>query len=114
MNPDSQTTRRQMLRGAAAASLFAMAVPSASEGSQDRESNQSAPTDRDHVLAAGMTEAEADAWKAAADAAAKFFALPELHPMDRQEVASAIHVLQNKLLSRPTYRAYLKHAKGER
>ena len=44
----------------------------------------------------------------------KFFNLPELHPMDRQEVASAIHILQNKLLSRPTYRKYIEAAKQGR
>ena len=38
--------------------------------------------------------------------------LPELHPTDRPEVATAIHVLQNKLLARPTYRKYLEEAKA--
>ncbi len=70
-----------------------------------------ASLDRQAVLAAGMTEAEADCWAATADAAGKFFALPELHPMDRQEVATAIHVLQNKLLGRPVYRVYRETAK---
>jgi hypothetical protein len=31
--------------------------------------------------------------------------------MDKQEVATAIHVVQNKLLSRPTYRRYLESFK---
>jgi hypothetical protein len=31
--------------------------------------------------------------------------------MDRQEIAAAIHVIQYKLLSRPTYRRYLELAK---
>ncbi|ANM30814.1 hypothetical protein ABI59_16375 [Acidobacteria bacterium Mor1] len=84
---------------------------------QDAEANSAEATshnasrDRQAVLAAGMTEAEADCWAATADAAAKFFALPELHPMDRQEVATAIHVLQNKLLGRPVYRVYRETAK---
>jgi hypothetical protein len=30
---------------------------------------------------------------------------------DRQEIASAIHVIENKLLSRPTYRRDLERAK---
>lgn len=67
--------------------------------------------DRMAVMSAGFTEAEADCWKQTAKAAAAFFALPELHPMDDHEVASAIHVIQNKLLGRPTYRKYLKEAK---
>ena len=55
-----------------------------------------------------MTEAEADCWSMAAELAGKFFALPELHPMDKQEIASDIHVIQHRLLSRPTYRKYLE------
>jgi hypothetical protein len=31
--------------------------------------------------------------------------------MDRQEIAAAIHVIQYKLLARPTYRRYLELAK---
>lgn len=69
-------------------------------------------TDRDFVIAAGMTEAEADCWETIAKAAGQFFDLPELHPMDAAEMASAIHVVQNKLLSRPTYRRYLELAKA--
>mgnify|MGYP006905785522 CR=1 FL=1 len=61
-----------------------------------------------------MTEAEAECWTAIAAAAGKYFELPELHPMDRQEVATAIHVVQNKLLSRPTYRRYLELARAAR
>lgn len=68
-------------------------------------------TDRELVMEAGMTEAEADCWELIAQAAGKFFELPKLHPMDTAEVASAIHIVQNKLLSRPTYRKYLELAK---
>ena len=59
-----------------------------------------------------MTEAEADCWAATAEAAGKFFALPKLHVMDDHEVAHAIHVIQHKLLARPTYRRYLELAKA--
>jgi hypothetical protein len=62
--------------------------------------------DRECVLAAGMTPEEADCWKLAAELAGKFFALPELHPSDQPDIANAIHVVQHRLLSRPTYRAY--------
>ncbi len=69
--------------------------------------------DKKCVMEAGMTEAEADCWELIAKAAGKFFELPQQHPMDKQEVASAIHIVQNKLLSRPTYRKYLEaHKKG--
>jgi hypothetical protein len=73
-----------------------------------------AARDRDFVIAAGMTAEEADCWELTAKAAGKFFELPKLHPMDAQEVASAIHVIQNKLLSRPTYRKYLESARAGR
>lgn len=110
-------TRRRALKMATlgiavgAVDSAAAAQPGASE--EDRQPSDALKTDRDFVLAAGMTESEADCWAAVADCAGKFFELPELHPMDKQEIAQAIHVIQNKLLSRPTYRAYLKNAKGE-
>ena len=58
--------------------------------------------DREQVVAAGVTADEAECWEAVADAAGNFFALPELHPMDRLEVATAIHVIRHKQLARPT------------
>jgi hypothetical protein len=69
--------------------------------------------ERQHVLGVGFTEAEADCWLLVARTAGSFFDLPKLHPMDDHEVAHAIHVIQNKLLSRPTYRRYRGVAKGE-
>jgi hypothetical protein len=62
--------------------------------------------ERDCVLAAGLTSDEADCWELAAKLAGKYFELPELHPMEKQEIASAIHIIQYRLLSRPTYRKY--------
>ena len=115
MTPDTHPNRRQVLRNAAALGLFGTLTPHAVAGADDSiDSDDSQKNDRDFVMAAGLTAEEADCWKAAAEAAGLFFALPKLHPMDRQEVATAIHVLQNKLLSRPTYREYLKHAKAAR
>jgi len=78
-----------------------------------KEEEQSTQADRKRVIACGMTEAEADCWEAIAKAAGKFFDLPKLHPMDDHEVAQAIHVVQNKLLGRPTYRKYLEIARAE-
>ena len=75
---------------------------------QAQDENQ----DREFVIKAGMTEKEADCWEKVAQAAGAFFALPELHSMDDHEVASAIHVIQHKLLARPTYRKYLELAKA--
>lgn len=112
-------TRRQAITRAAAiaGSAIAIAAPNASADADPRNQKPSpAPApqnpDRQFVLAAGFTEGEADCWEFAAKTAGAFFALPELHPMDKQEIASAIHIVQNKLLSRPTYRAYLENAKA--
>lgn len=102
-------TRRNAIQLAASTGLTA--ALGADAEAQDTKDEKQPMTDRDFVLAAGMTPEEADCWAATAEAAGKFFALPELHPMDRQEVASAIHIVQNKLLSRPTYRKYLETAK---
>ncbi len=70
--------------------------------------------DEQFIMDAGLTKEEADCWSKVAEAAGAFFSLPELHPMDKQEVASAIHIVQNKLLGRPTYRKYLELAKASR
>lgn len=83
------------------------AVAHTNQSDDQTVSGEAKTADRVAVLAAGMTEQEADCWEWTAKAAGAFFELPELHPMDASEVASAIHIIQNKLLSRPTYRNYL-------
>src|SRR5262245_22179527 len=107
-------TRRDALQAgtglgvvAAAAGAATAAAPPARAG---RKSGMA--TERDRVMEVGMTAAEADCWVAAAELAGQFFALPRLHTMDAHEVAVAIHVIQNKLLSRPTYRRYLERARA--
>lgn len=61
-----------------------------------------APAD---LLRAGLTEAEARAWEKLGAAAAALLALPELHPMEREEACHALHRLQDYLLSRPAMRS---------
>lgn len=104
-------TRREAMGMTAGAGMLGMIVPGAHQ--QAQAADEVPRTEKDRVKAVGMTDGEADCWLAAAEAAGKFFALPELHPMDKQEVASAIHIIQNKLLSRPTYRKYLEEAKKQ-
>lgn len=104
-------TRRAAFRKAAASGLLPALAPGAGALADDKAADDLSKTERGRVTAVGMTEGEADCWLALAEAAGKFFELPELHPMDKQEVASAIHIVQNKLLSRPTYRRYLEAAK---
>lgn len=109
----SDLTRRQALK----LSSLGLAVAGGSVLADDKQGDDKKPakkTDRECVMEAGMTADEADCWELIAKAAGKFFELPQQHPMDKQEVASAIHIVQNKLLSRPTYRKYLEaHKKGQ-
>jgi len=100
-------TRRQVIGLVPSIGLVGAATAVTVEGDEEPSA------DRTAVLSVGMTEAEADCWSLAGRLAGAFFELPDLHPMDDQEVAQAIHVIQNKLLSRPTYRAYLAAHKTE-
>jgi hypothetical protein len=103
-------TRRETLQlGLGLVALGGAAPPADPPAEQDKKK----PTDRDAVVTAGMTADEADCWQVAGELAGKFFDLPKMHPMDAQEVATAIHVIQNKLLSRPTYRHYLEALKAQ-
>jgi hypothetical protein len=103
-----EATRREALRRAAAAGVVALAGPAAGAAADEGKKSEGdwKAQERQRVMACGMTEAEADCWVLVAQAAGKFFELPKLHPMDEQEVSQAIHVVQNKLLGRPTYRRY--------
>lgn len=108
----SELKRRQILRTSALASFALAGGDNRLDAKQDDRPAQIPDTDRGRVIAAGMTDAEAECWELAAKTAGVYFDLPELHPMDRQEIAGAIHIIQNKLLSRPTYRRYLELAKA--
>jgi hypothetical protein len=104
---DDLTRRDALGRSAQLGMLGMLAVggPAAAAAPADDEAAQRA-LDRDCVIASGMTEAEADCWEQTGILAGKLLALPELHPMERQEISSAIHIIQYRLLSRPTYRKY--------
>lgn len=103
----TEINRRAAIVGVVAGAGTAIAGPGESQEQTDQKS-----ADETYVIAAGMTDDEAKSWRLIAEAAAAFFALPEIHSMDKHEVASAVHVIQNKLLSRPTYRKYLEIAKA--
>jgi hypothetical protein len=106
-------TRRGVLLGTAGVGLAAgLATEGQATQAKGRDPEER-KADLARVIACGMTEAEAECWETVADAAGKFFELPELHPMDRQEVATAIHVIQHKLLSRPVYRQYKGMGKAD-
>ncbi len=112
------TNRRQMLQASLAVGATgglasnAFASNQQEEDKPDTSSTDDLTPDQKFVMEAGMTREEADCWLKTAEAAGAFFKLPRLHPTDAQEVAQAIHVIQNKLLGRPTYRKYLKLAKA--
>ncbi len=106
-----ECTRREAIGAAALGGTVAIAaMASFAAQAQDDEPKPEfdEEAERKKVIQCGMTEAEADCWLKVADAAGSFFELPVLHPMDVHEVTHAIHVIQNKLLGRPTYRQYKK------
>ncbi len=113
---NNEVTRRVAIQGGLVASaLFAGTNMTASTTGQAAPIRQEEEDkDTQAVMAAGMTAEEAKCWRLIAEAAGAFFELPELHPMDKTEVATAIHVVQNKLLARPVYRKYLEAAKALR
>src|SRR5436305_6041127 len=96
-----ELNRRKALQSGLGLGLAAAVEAASAEGPRAGQGKKPKGTDRDAVLTAGMTADEADCWKLSGELAGKFFALPKMHPMDAQEVAMAIHVIQNKLLSRP-------------
>ncbi len=101
-------TRRDAVGIAALAGTFAVAqlIANPAQAAEKPIGEQDEQAERKRVIDCGLTEAEADCWILVSKAAAKFFELPVLHPTDGQEVAQAIHVVQQKLLSRPAYRKY--------
>ena len=90
----------------------AAAMPGSAIAQQLPNPQEAIKSDKECIMEAGLTEAEADCWAKTAEAAGLFFKLPQLHPEDAAEVTVAIHVIQQKLLARPTYRKYLKIAKS--
>jgi hypothetical protein len=111
-----EVSRREAVGAAALAGAVALAALAPGRASADEKPKQEfdEKAERERVVGVGMTDAEADCWVAVAIAAGKFFDLPKLHPMDDQEVAQAIHVIQHKLLSRPAYRKYKELARGQK
>jgi hypothetical protein len=112
----NELSRREVVGSAAVAGIVALAglAPDGVRAEEKPKSDFDEKAERKHVMACGLTEAEAECWLATALAAGKFFDLPKLHPMDDHEVAHAIHVIQHKLLSRPAYRQYKGLAKEEK
>ena len=103
-----EISRREATGVAVLAGVVAMAGLSNRAAASDGQSNSELEeqAERQRVIACGLNEAEADCWVLVSQAAAKFFELPQLHEMDDHEVAHAVHVVQQKLLSRPVYRRY--------
>ena len=100
-------TRREIVGAALGGAAVLAGVTSNAIAADDSPSVDSQEqAERTRVIACGLTETEADCWIHASKAAAIFFQLPELHELDKHEVAHAIHVVQGKLLGRPAYRHY--------
>lgn len=62
---------------------------------------------------AGLDPAEASALLLTEQLANVIMSLPELHESDKEEYATAIHSIQYRLFSRPTYRKYLSTVNGK-
>ena len=108
---ETEPNRRTAFKTAIAGGAFA-ALPHFASDPVLAQVQQDIKTDKQCIMEAGLTEAEAECWEKLASAVGAFFQLPELHPGDAREVAVATHVIQNKLLGRPTYRKYLEIAKA--
>jgi hypothetical protein len=104
-------SRRSVLAGLAGVSLLTASFSRGSEpfNEPSSEPTNALSTDKERIMAAGLTDKEAETWRLTAETAKAFFELPVLHSMDSHEVASAIHVIQNKLLARPSFREHLKN-----
>jgi hypothetical protein len=102
----NEISRRKAVGAAAVAGAVALMGLSQQSDAQTKPAASPDDAERQRMMAIGFTEAEAECWLLTSKAAGKFFELPKLHAMDDQEVATAVHVVQNKLLSRPTYRKY--------
>ena len=61
------------------------------------------PADR-RMAGYGMTAPEIALWNDLARVAGQFLQLPVLHPHEREEVVTELHLLQNRLLARPGLR----------
>ena len=59
----------------------------------------------DRLAAVGMTPEEIELWLALSDVVARLHALPELHPMGRLEIDTAVHRVEDLLLARSAMRA---------
>jgi hypothetical protein len=112
----NEISRRDVVGAAALAGAVALAglSPGRAAAEDKPKPEFDEKKEKEHVMSVGLSEAEADCWIAVAKAAGSFFELPKLHPMDDQEVAQAIHVIQHKLLSRPAYRKYKGLDRGEK
>ncbi len=105
-----ELTRRQMLKATSVAGVL-LGTGASALARKKALVQERFLLERDFVMEAGMTEAEADCWD---DASAFAGAYLRLTPMDSDhEHIHAIHVLQEKLMVRPTYRRYLAAKGGE-
>jgi|SRR5690606_1037978 len=110
-----RVTRRRAIAIAASAASVGV-LPASGARAQDAAGGADDDrwaAERARVMELGFTEDEALCWEYIGRAAGKFFELPVLHELDGHEIAEAVHVLQNKLLSRPTYRRYVELARQQ-
>jgi hypothetical protein len=86
-------TRREVLKLAGIASPLAFAQKMADASDAEK-------FDRDRMIAAGFTAAQADCMALAVNLKEKLSNLPILHAMDEHELSHAIHQIQYRILAR--------------
>jgi hypothetical protein len=85
--------------------LRAMGWPGPHPHDDQEELEELIAQGRRNLVELGMTEAELDAWNALASVAGAMLQLPELYPLQAEEIAHDFHKLQSRLLARPVFRA---------
>jgi len=85
--------------------LRAMGWPGSPPHNNQQDLQELIARGRRNLVELGMTEAELDVWYALAPVAGAMLELPELYPMQKEEIAHDFHKLQSRLLARPVFRA---------
>lgn len=112
-------TRRDALKLTAISCVLPAAADATQASKPDQPADQHSPgkpaaadnADRQRIIAAGLTKDEADCRELTGQLAGTLLNLPQLHVMDDHKISHAIHVIQYRILARPTYRKYLEIAK---
>lgn len=108
----SEWSRRDVIKVATATGLATAAVAVLAESAEAQLPADRLAQEQAVVQRCGLTASESDCWVLTAQLADTVLKLPDMTQEDRQELTTAIHLIQNKLLSRPTVRRYAQLTQG--